>query len=112
VQVYEKWIAEWRTKHPRAGGRCAYAAQLMAQIFPELRVVYGVVSIPGIAGVTYIEFPAFVRENRHKVGPLWTYHWWCETVDRVILDPTSDQFTEIHKYREIRMPAKSVRKAV
>lgn len=104
MKVYEKWIAEWRAKHPRAGGRCLYASQLMGRIFPELRVVYGYVLIPGIAGVTYIEFPAFVLENRHKIEPQWASHCWCETVDGVILDPTADQFTDIFRYREVRLP--------
>lgn len=59
-------------------GQCAEATEAMVQRFPELRRVRGHVAI--------VE------------SPKTPAHWWCETEDGVIVDPTARQFVGIVAY--------------
>jgi hypothetical protein len=70
---YYDWIANWVSNQKSIWGLCKQGATEMQKQFPELIVVPGWVST--IAG------------DRD--------HWWCETVDSEILDPTASQFKEM-----------------
>lgn len=79
-----EWIRgyEERVGGPHATiGRCKYAAEEMAAVFNELRVVRGHVECP---------------EPWGRRG-----HWWCVTADGEVVDPTAGQFTSgILSYEE------------
>lgn len=60
-------------------GRCQGASERMVEAFPELRQVRGYAQLAdGWA-------PA---------------HWWCETVDGTVIDPTASQFEGVVGYDE------------
>jgi hypothetical protein len=97
----EDWIATWRKRHPRAGGRCAHAARALAKEFLHLEVVQGSVLIPAYKGVTFLKYVPPTPELL-ALPPLEASHWWCRDPQTgVIYDPTADQFTKILKYQPI-----------
>lgn len=69
IDTYWQWIAANQPTNPR--GQCATVTKRMAEAFPELRRVRG-----------------------HYVCPLegCRAHWWMETPNGQIIDPTQDQF--------------------
>lgn len=89
-QKYYDWIANWLCTQKSVWGFCKQGAQEMQKQFLELTVVPGWVST--IAG------------DRD--------HWWCETADGEIIDPTASQFKEmrigIFRYRKFQ-PGDKVR---
>ena len=66
---YEAWIKANVKENPL--GECKRMAEAMAAAFPELRVVRG-----------------------HYYCMVWGErgHWWCETSDHEVVDPTAAQF--------------------
>jgi hypothetical protein len=78
VNVYQQWIDEWlQNNNPM--GRCAGATKEMHEAFPELRLVCGHV---------------------YSISHGCSQHWWLETVDDEIIDPTASQFSMIGSYKE------------
>lgn len=71
----------------------------MAEEFPELRVVKGTAIIPGVGGLTYLQFDPEALAHPERYPPAESSHWWCVAPDGTILDPTGDQFTEVLEYR-------------
>jgi hypothetical protein len=63
---YSKWISDYVARTPYMRGRCGSATQEMVESFPELR------RVPGWASAVE--------------------HWWCETPEGEIVDPTVSQF--------------------
>lgn len=74
---YEKWIQEWRSANVSLG-MCSGATSQMNMAFPELRRVRGHV---------------LCEQGRCA-------HWWLETPDSEVVDPTADQFQAIFEYDE------------
>lgn len=68
---YLEWILANVAGYSEAYGKCKETAHAMATMFEELRVARG-----------------------HYHDPVWgeRAHWWCETKDGVIVDPTYVQF--------------------
>ena len=67
---YQVWIdTNWPETHTY--GHCEEAAHNMALEFPALRLVRG-----------------------HYHCPIWgkRQHWWCETAEGTVIDPTASQF--------------------
>lgn len=81
---YRAWIRAYEeTSGGRAStlGKCESASREMVEAFPELTQVRGHVLCP---------------EPYGKRG-----HWWCETEDGTVIDPTAGQFTfGIFSYEE------------
>lgn len=76
---YEAWIQEWRSRNVSLG-MCSAATSQMQKAFPELRRVRGhVIYLYGRAA-----------------------HWWLETSEHGVVDPTADQFHIIHEYEEYK----------
>lgn len=77
---YEEWIREYAAaRDGNVRYRCQGASNEMVEAFIELRLVRGYVV--------------------HKTG--WkTAHWWCETSEGVVVDPTAAQFDDIETYEE------------
>lgn len=78
--TYDAWIAEYRSKHGDGYGKCEDAVDDMVAAFPELRKVAGHVYCPAPWG---------------KRG-----HFWCETEEGQVVDPTAAQFPGIFRYEE------------
>lgn len=70
--------SEWILSNDYGRGQCAEATQAMVAAFPELRRVGGHVVI--------------------LESPKTPTHWWCETEDGIIVDPTARQFQCIVEY--------------
>jgi hypothetical protein len=69
---YAAWIEADTANHKGwTRGRCQSAAHALAEAFPELRVVRGYCQLAN--GFT-------------------PQHWWCETADGTVIDPTAAQF--------------------
>ncbi len=68
--TYQEWIAEYTSNTKFLVGRCLHATLEMCKVFPELK------RVPG-----HVLLPARYEE-----------HWWCETPDGKIVDPTADQW--------------------
>jgi len=98
--TYDDWIANWRRRHPRAGGRCAQAAREMAEAFPELRVVQGRVTVPAYRGVTYVKYGPPTPELL-ALPPVQAPHWWCVAPNGDVLDPSGDQFSKVFAYEPL-----------
>ena len=63
---------ETQSDYSKYRGKCREAAKFLAKENPALRVVRG-----------------------HYFCPIWNkeeQHWWCETIDGVVVDPTAKQF--------------------
>lgn len=84
---YDSWIKAWRKEKPRAHGMCYYAARMMNEVFPELKLVRGKVIAQDFS---YLKTP--------KSGPIESSHWWCIDPNGNIQDPTADQFVNIILY--------------
>lgn len=84
---YEAWIDAYEAKQKSLLGMCASATMEMVADFPELRRIGG-----------------------HVLVPLWgrRAHWWCETPDGEIVDPTASQFPDIAEYEPF-VPGSEVR---
>jgi len=80
---YQDWIS---LKYPTsfsAKTQCAEATLAMVEEFPEL------IRVRGLAHV----------EEPYELPPTRTPHWWCETPEGFIVDPTGHQYpTQILKY--------------
>jgi hypothetical protein len=68
---YSEWITD-QGLPPRPSGLCHVVAAQMVEAFPELRLVRG-------------HFEPW--EGTRK----WP-HWWCQTSDGTVVDPTAGQF--------------------
>jgi hypothetical protein len=79
---YQAWIDEHYPTQDSARFQCKKAARDLAVAFPELRVVRGHSLVCG--------------ECRARP------HWWCETEEGVIVDPTAHQwFGGIERYERL-----------
>ena len=83
INKYLDWI---RVNYPTSESallQCAQATSRMVEEFPELKRVRGL---------------AHVKEP-YDLNPTQTPHWWLETSEGVVIDPTEHQYpTEILKY--------------
>ncbi len=75
---YQTWIDRWRGSNDPVGA-CVQATNAMVAEFPER-----------------------TRVRRHVFGPRcpvtgWP-HWWCETDDGDLVDPSASQFPAIFDY--------------
>jgi len=79
-KTYEEWI-DWYVDQNNGDVtyQCSEASGMMIMAFPELRRVRGFVSYD-FEGI-------FARAIQH---------WWCETPDGTIVDPTRSQFPVTH----------------
>ena len=68
MSKYQEWIS---THIKGEAGFCQSSSHEMAKAFPELRVVRG-----------YVETSTGSKRD----------HWWCETPDGTVVDPTVGQF--------------------
>lgn len=85
---YLEWITAYsEQKEGNLLGRCAEATKAMVAAFPELT------RVPG-----------------HVYG-YWgkRAHWWCETADGQVVDPTASQFPDAFLEYERWMPGDEVR---
>lgn len=78
---YLDWIS--RTVEPPVRGTCYMYSKMMSVEFPELRLCRGYYNDP------------FGRSHQH---------WWCETSDGIIVDPTVAQFPLGGTYRRYDGP--------
>jgi len=77
-QKYKNWIEYYKKREGSVQYKCQGASEEMAKAFPELRQVRG-----------------FCYVNH------WPeQHWWCETEDGEVIDPTASQFDKISRYEE------------
>ncbi len=78
---YETWIDDYvALRNGNVRHRCQGASAEMAGAFPELRRVRG---------------------YAHHPDGWSTAHWWCETEDGTVLDPTAAQFSQsVIRYEE------------
>ncbi len=77
---YIHWIREYVSRHNgNVRYHCQEASDEMVKAFPELRQVRG-----------YVEY-----DNGFS-----TAHWWCETTDGIVVDPTASQFYSVTEYDE------------
>lgn len=83
---YTSWIKGYRASVNSTLGRCKEATAAMVKDFPELKIV-----------------PGHVYTDWGKRG-----HFWCETEDGTIIDPTADQFNVIWDYEAFE-PGQEVR---
>lgn len=77
IDKYKKWIDENIKTYNDALGNCYKTCVKMRREFPELKMIRGWYKIP----------------NKKKQT-----HWWLETVDGLIIDPTLIQYSEAGKY--------------
>ena len=77
---YKVWIIAYRERVITLKNKCTSATVEMQKAFPELIRKRGTVLIP--------------LSNRRPT------HWWLETTDGVIIDPTESQFGCILEYFE------------
>ena len=68
---YQEWIANYLKDHPNPIGECQKATKEMLKAFPELKIVRG-----------HVETVFCGRQG----------HWWLESPDGAIVDPTRRQF--------------------
>lgn len=77
---YTAWIEADVAEHNGwTRGRCQGAASRMVEAFPELRLVRGYCLL---------------------ADGFSPQHWWCETADGAVVDPTAAQFENIVGYEE------------
>jgi hypothetical protein len=86
LPAYSAWIDVYLAQHGKTAaeaalGRCRQATRAMVASFTELRRVRG------------------------HVETSWgrCSHWWCETSDGEIVDPTAAQFSAIWCYEEWKL---------
>ena len=74
-EEYSKWITDNYPSTAEAYGQCYNATEEMKKVFPELIQVKG-----------------------YYHSPLWgvRQHWWLQTTDGEIIDPTQHQFPGIN----------------
>ena len=70
--IFDRWIEKYNSQHKNVCGKCKEATLEMMKHFPNLKRVRG-----------------FVYATSHRKPQ---EHWWCETPDGVIIDPTKKQF--------------------
>lgn len=75
---YKNWIDAYIERTDYLRGKCRAGSNEMAEAFPELKVVFGWV------------LTLYGEEE----------HFWCETEDGKIVDPTVGQFLSIGGYRK------------
>ena len=78
---YDAWIKDYlsRFEHPaHCLGKCEAAVEEMKKAFPELRVVKG---------------HAYTAWGKRA-------HWWFESPEKKVVDPTAAQFSLIFEYEE------------
>jgi hypothetical protein len=77
-QKYQRWINDHKREHGVDGlvNRCCISSQEMKDAFPELLIIKG-----------HVENLEVGRQE----------HWWCETIDGTIVDPTVVQFVAPEK---------------
>lgn len=84
MDKYKEWIRAHYSDFSSALGQCKVACQRMKDVFPELEITNGFVTL------------MFTREQTH---------WWCKDPDGNIVDPTAIQYREggtpIIDYEEI-----------
>lgn len=88
LPAYQTWIKNYLARHNGAVlGRCRDATEEMQRDFPELRIRKG-----------------------HIYDLSWGQrgHWWLETSDGEIVDPTASQFPALMEYEEWK-PGRPVR---
>ena len=76
---YQEWIANYLKKHPNPLGECQRACKEMLKAFPELKIIRG-----------HVETVFWGRRG----------HWWCESEDGAIADPTRRQFPGPIEYKQ------------
>ena len=83
--IYVEWIKAYVERHRATGilGRCRQASEEMRAVFPELRLVRGHVHVIGMHAGSRA-------------------HWWLETADGTVVDPTESQFPAVLDYDEWR----------
>lgn len=82
--TYDEWTRAYLARFARPEhcyGKCKEAVDKMARAFPELRKVRGHV----------LSAPPWGRRQ----------HWWLETMDGLVVDPTAAQFPAIEAYEEL-----------
>ena len=78
---YSNWIIEYNRRVGNVYGKCEQATLEMQQTFPKLIRKRGHVEVP------------FQTKNPE--------HWWLETTDGIIVDPTELQFSCVIRYIEL-----------
>lgn len=73
INTYQTWIKQHYPYPHLAKLQCAEATKAMVAEFPELRRVRG-----------YVYIGVYQRP-----------HWWCETKDKEVIDPTINQYETI-----------------
>jgi len=80
---YNQWIYKHYPTSVSAYRACEEATKLMAQQFPELKRIRGMIDV----------------EEPYDLPPTRVPHWWLETEHSDIVDPTAHQYpTKILKY--------------
>lgn len=83
---YLDWISDNFPTPESAHCKCREATEEMVEVFPEL------VRVRGFAVVW----------EPYGLPPTKAPHWWCETVEGVVVDPTGHQYpTEILHYEPL-----------
>lgn len=88
---YTEWIKEHEANH-RIDYRCQSSSQDMVEVFPELRRVRGYIKVVNVNHSRFVLTEEECTSN--------TPHWWCETQDGEVIDPTAGQFKTIIGYDE------------
>ena len=70
-QEYQNWIDNYLSTHKFCAGLCFSASALMLKSFPELILTRGYVYD--------------IHGKKHN-------HWWLQTIDGEVIDPTASQF--------------------
>jgi hypothetical protein len=82
---YSDWISRFLINHNSdVQGLCLEATHSMQKQFPELKIVRGHVRLWDKYDEKIYKYP----------------HWWLETVDKEIIDPTEKQFPNLLEYEE------------
>lgn len=99
---YAEWITAYKAQHAWKNviggdgpggmngtmkGLCGGATAAMVKAFPELR------RVPGYVYVTVQEAGPFYPPGPQEVPA--GEHWWCETPDGEVVDPTACQFAHL-----------------
>ena len=71
--IYREWIADRKLKKEAAYGKCKHYCEMMLRFFPELKLVRG-----------------------YYLDCIWgeRQHWWLETPEKRVVDPTHIQFPD------------------
>lgn len=87
VLVYKAWIAAYVAAHSVMAS-CLSVCEEMQGAFPELRLVRGSIILSGSPNQV-LSFELDIEGLLPGLG-----HFWLETVDGAIVDPTAAQFTD------------------